>query len=265
MGLSPLAARYDNLILDLDGTVWVGGELTPGAGEAIAELRDAGKRLAFVTNNPRRTAEDYVRKLWRCGVQAAARDVVTAGGAMQHVLAEQYPGRTAFVIGAEPMLDHVAAAGLRILNGTDLASRAEVVVVSGTEQLVYEDLRNAALAARRGAELIGTSRDPTFPMPDGLWPGTGAILVAIEYASGVTATTIGKPHPQMVLTALDRLGDGSSLLIGDRLDTDVAAAAAAGIDGALVLTGGADRVAAEASEDPRAIAVGDTLADLVRA
>src|SRR5439155_27194910 len=86
--LSPLVASYDNLVLDLDGCVWVGDEPTPRAVEAIAALREAGKDVAFVTNNPRRSTEEYVQKMWGLGIKAAAADIVTVGGAMQHLLAE---------------------------------------------------------------------------------------------------------------------------------------------------------------------------------
>ena len=205
--LSPLLTRYDQVILDLDGCVWIGGEPTEGAADAIAALRDAGKRVAFVTNNPRRATEEYVRALWAIGVQASLADVVTVGGALQHLLAETRRGSTAFVIGTQALLDHVVDAGLKVLNGTDLATRADLVVVAGTDDLVYDDLRIASLALRRGADFLATSRDPTHPMPDGLWPGTGAILAAIEYATGRSAAIVGKPEPQLVLTALDRLGD----------------------------------------------------------
>src|SRR5206468_7818280 len=141
----------------------------------------------------------------------------------------------------------------KILNGTDLATRAEVVVVGAAESLTYDDLRCAALSARRGGDLLGTSRDPTYPMPDGFWPGTGALLAAVEVASGRTAQIVGKPEPQLILTALDRLGDGHTLMIGDRLDTDIAAAAKAHVDAALVLTGGVTREEAEAAPDPKPV------------
>ena len=208
MPLSPLANRYDQFILDLDGCVWVGGEPTPGVVEALEELRAAGKRLAFATNNAYESGEDLVAQLWKIGVRASLRDVVTVGGAMQHVLAETRTGRTAFVIGTAAMHRHVTDAGLRVLNGTDLASRAEVVVVAGTTELVYDDLRIAVQAVLRGADLLATARDPTYPQPDGLWPGTGAVLAAVEYATGRTAEIVGKPEPQLFQTALDRLGEG---------------------------------------------------------
>jgi HAD superfamily hydrolase (TIGR01450 family) len=263
--LTPLAARYDQFILDLDGCVWIGDEPTPRVVEAVDALRDAGKDVAYATNDPRSATEDYVARLWKIGIRASLRDVVTVGGAIQHLLAETRSGRTAFVVGTEALRRHVTDAGLRVLNGTDLASRAEVVVVGGTEELVYDDLRYAALAVRRGADFLATARDPTYPQPDGLWPGTGAILAAIEVASGQTAQTVGKPEPQLMLTALDRLGAGRrTLVVGDRVDTDLAAAAAAELDAALVLSGGTERQALNGFEPPP-VAVADTLAELILA
>jgi HAD superfamily hydrolase (TIGR01450 family) len=204
-----------------------------------------------------------VQKLWRLGVQASLADVVTVGGAMQHLLAETRRGNTAFVIGTESMHRHVADAGLKIMNGTDLASRADLVIIAGTDRLSFEDLRDATLAARRGADLLATGRDPTYPMPDGLWPGTGAIVAAVEYASGRKANIVGKPEPQLFLTALDRLGEGRTLVVGDRLDADVAGAARARLDAALVLTGGTSGEEAEQAKDPKPKVVAPNLASLV--
>jgi glycerol 3-phosphatase-2 len=261
--LSPIAQRYDRFILDLDGCVWIGDEPTPRAVEAIDSLRDAGKSVVYATNDPRSATEDYVTRLWGIGIRASLGDVVTVGGALQHLLAETRSGRTAFVVGTEALLRHVTDAGLRVLNGTDLASRAEVVVVGGTEDLVYDDLRSATLAVRRGADFLATARDPTYPQPDGMWPGTGAILAAIEVASERKAEIVGKPEPQLMLTALDRFGaDGRTLVVGDRVDTDLAAAAAAQLDAALVLSGGTERQALNGFE-PEPVAVTDTLADLI--
>jgi glycerol-1-phosphatase len=265
VALSPLLAGYDQVVCDMDGCLWIGDELTPRADEAIAAIREAGKGLAFVTNNPRRAAEDYVQKMWRLGMQASPGDVVTVGGATQHLLAETRQGRTAFVIGSEALRKHVADAGLKVLNGTDLASRAEVVVVGGTDDWSSQDVRYAAMSARRNGDLIATSLDPTYPMPDGLWPGTGALVRAVEVASGQSAIVVGKPEPQLIISALDRLGEGRALMIGDRIDTDIAAAAKAHIDAALVLTGGVTREEAAAAPDPKPVAVADTLADLVLA
>jgi ribonucleotide monophosphatase NagD (HAD superfamily) len=138
-----------------------------------------------------------------------------------------------------------------------------VVLVAGTDQVDYDDLRTATLAVRRGADFLATSNDPTYPMPDGMWPGTGAILAAVEVASERKAGLIGKPEPQLMITAVERLGEGRALVVGDRIDTDGAAAAAAHLDFAAVLTGGADRAVIEASKKPKPVAVADTLADLV--
>src|SRR4051812_46574890 len=226
-------------------------------------MRDAGKRIAFVTNDPRHAGEEFVRKLWGMGVQASLADVVTAGAAVQHLLAETRRGGAAFVIGTDALRRHVADAGVRVVNNTALASRAELVIVGGTDDVVYDDLRMAVLALRRGADFLATGRDPTYPMPDGLWPGTGAILAAVEVGSGRTAAIVGKPEPQLFFTALDRLGDGSTLVIGDRLGADVAAADKARLDAALVLTGGTSREEAEAAKKPRPVAVAADLATLV--
>jgi glycerol-1-phosphatase len=263
--LSDRLEPYEQVILDLDGCVWVGSEPTPGAPAAVEALRATGRRVAFVTNDPRRSTEDYVARLWSVGIRASLADVVTVGGATQRLLHEEHSGRTAFVIGTDAMHRHVAEAGLRVLNGTDLASRAEVVVVAGPDRMGLEDLRDATLSLRRGADLVGTSRDPVYPTDAGLEPGTGALLAAVEYASGARARIVGKPEPELFATALDRLGDGRTLAVGDRLDTDVAASARAGMDAALVLTGGTSRTEAAAADDPRPLYVADTLAALVLA
>ena len=264
MALSRLAGAYDYVMLDLDGCVWVGDALTPRAAPAIAALRDAGKPLAFITNDARHSGEEFVRKLWSLGVQASLEEVVTVGGAIQHVLAERYAASRAVVIGAPPIHRHVQDAGLRIVNGTDFAPRATVVVVAGHDGFDYAELRDASLAARNGADVLGACRDPTFPTPDGLWPGTGSIVAAVEIAGGVSAEIIGKPMPQLFITALDRLGGGRALFVGDRLDSDLGGATAAGIDAAIVLTGATSAAEAEAA-DPKPVAVAPTLADLLLA
>jgi glycerol 3-phosphatase-2 len=263
--LSPIFERYDQLILDLDGCVWVGDEPVDGSVDAVEALRAAGKRVAFATNDPRHAGEEYVAKLWSIGLQASLADVVTVGAAVQHLLAETRQGQTAFVIGTDALHKHVGEAGVKVMNGTDLASRADLVIVGGTDDLVFADLRDAVLALRRGADFLATGRDPTYPMPEGLWPGTGAIVAAVEYASDRTAKIVGKPEPQLFLTALDRLGEGPTLVVGDRLDSDVAAAARARLDAALVLTGGTSAEEARVAGDPRPVAVAASLGALVRA
>jgi len=261
--LSPRARAYDHLLIDLDGCLWIGDELTERAAEALSALRDAGKGIAFLTNDVRHAPEDFVRKLWRLGVRAAVNEVVTAGAAVQHLLAERHDRGGAFVIGSQALVDHVADAGLRIVNNTPFATRADLVVVGGHEAFDYRELRTATQAVLRGAELIGATRDAVFPMPDGPWPATGAVLAAVETASGRLADrTVGKPEAPMYETALDRVGAGRTLAVGDRLEVDVAGASRAGIDAALVLTGGATRAEAAAA-DPAPTHVADSLAALV--
>jgi glycerol 3-phosphatase-2 len=261
--LADAVRPYDLVLLDLDGCVWVGDEPTRDAPAAIDALRRADKQIAFVTNDPARSPEDYVRKLWRLGIRAAAREVVTVGGAVQFALAERYPeGATATVIGAPALHRHVHDAGLRIVNGTDLAARADVVVIAGHAGLAFDELREATQAALRGADLLAAGRDRTFPMPDGPWPGTGAVVAAIEYASGREAESVGKPEPLLFRTALDRFGGGTPLVVGDRLDADVAGARAAGMPVALVLTGATTREEALAARDGL-VAVAEDLAALV--
>jgi glycerol 3-phosphatase-2 len=263
MPLSPLLRNYDHVLLDLDGCVWVGQAATPHAREALVELRGAGKTLAFVTNDSRLAPEEYVRKLWSMGLQASLEEIVTVGSAIQYVLAGRAPGAPTFVIGSPAIFRHVADSGQRIVNGTDRAPEAEIVVVAGHDEFSYAELRTATQAVLNGAELIAANRDRTFPAADGQWPGTGAIVAAVEYATEHAARTVGKPDVLLFETALDRLGPGRSLMVGDRLDADLAGAAAAGLDGAIVLTGVTTRAQAEAARDPAPVAVAESLYALV--
>ncbi len=263
MPLSPLLSGYDHVVLDLDGCVWVGNEATRGAPEAISQLRAAGKSLAFVTNDARRSPEEYVRKLWSLGLQASLEEVVTVGSAIQHVLADRGRGTGTYVIGSPAIFRHVSDAGQRILNGTELEAEADVVVVASHDDLRFSELRAATQAVLSGAELLAAGRDRTFPTEDGPWPATGAIVAALEYATARTASVVGKPNPQIFHTALDRLGPGRALVIGDGLDSDLAGAAAAELDAAIVLTGVSTRAEAEAATDPAPVAIAEDLHALV--
>jgi glycerol 3-phosphatase-2 len=263
MPLSPLLARYDHLLLDLDGCVWVGQAPTPSAPEALAEVRAAGKTISFLTNGSDVSPEDYVRKLWSLGLKASLEEVVTVGAAIQHVLAERLPGASAFVIGSPAIFRHVADAGARVVNGTDRAAEAQVVVVAGHEDFNFRELRTATRAILAGAEMLVAGRDRTFPAEHGPVPGTGAIVAALEYATERTARSVGKPDRQLFDTALDRLEPGPALMVGDRLDSDLAGAAAAGLDGAIVLTGITAREDAEAASDPAPVAIAENLYELL--
>jgi HAD superfamily hydrolase (TIGR01450 family) len=262
VALSPAVRKYDQVLLDLDGCLWVGDEAVEGAPDAVSALREAGKAVVFLTNDVRHAPEDFVRKLWRLGFQAALDEVVTVGAAVQYLLSGR-GGGAAYVVGSQALVDHVAEAGMRIVNRTEFATRADVVVVGGHEDLDFEELKTATQAVLRGAELIGAGRDRTFPMPDGPWPGTGAVLAAIETATGrLASVVVGKPEPPMYEAARDRLGEGRCLAVGDRLDSDVAGARRAGMDSALVLSGATSRAEA-ASADPKPTHTADSLSALV--
>jgi glycerol 3-phosphatase-2 len=259
MALSPLLAGYDNVLLDLDGCVWVGETATRNAPEAVAELRAGGKSVGFLTNDSRRSPEEYVRKLWSLGLRASLEEVVTVGGAVQFVLAERGGPEDVYVIGSSAIFRHVADAGMRIVNGTARASEADIVVLAGHDELDYEELRAATQALLAGAELIATDRDRSFPTSDGISPATGAFVAALEYATGSKARIVGKPDPQIFRTALDRFEPGRTLMVGDSLVSDLAGANAAGIDAAIVLTGVTPRADAEAASDPGPVAIADDL------
>jgi glycerol-1-phosphatase len=262
MRLSPLIAGYDHVLLDLDGTVWVGDVATAGAGEALSALRGAEKTIAFVTNDSARAPEDYVRKLWSLGLRASVGEVVSVGSALQYFLARRPVPSQTFVIGSPAVFRHVGDAGQRIVNGTPRAAEADLVVIAAHEGFDYAELRTATQAVLGGAEMIAAGRDATYPTSDGVWPGTGAVVSALEYATGARAYNVGKPDRLLFETALDRLGPGRSLMIGDRLDADLAGAAAAGIDCAIVLTGVSTREEAR-DATPEPVAIAEDLRELV--
>ncbi len=263
MSLSRLLNAYDHVVLDLDGCVWISDELTRHAAEAISELRAAHKTLAFVTNDAQHSPEEYVRKLWSLGIQASLEEIVTVGAAIQYVLAERRAGAGVYVIGSPAIFRHVSESGQRILNGTPQESEAEIVVVAGHDDVQFSDLDPAIRSVLGGAQMIGAGRDRTYPTAAGIAPGTGALIAALEYATERTAMIAGKPDPQIFSTALDRLGPGRTLVIGDRLDADLGGAAAAGLDGAIVLTGVTSAEAAAAAEHPAPVAVAADLYALV--
>lgn len=259
MPLSPLLDGYDHVVLDLDGCVWVGNHATRSAPEAVSALRAAGKSLAFVTNDARHSPEEYVRKLWSLGLQASLEEVVTVGSAIQHVLADRGPGTGTYVLGSPAIYRHVIDAGRRIVNGTELEAMADVVVVADHDELRFSDLSGAIQAVLGGAEMIAAGRDRTYPTEAGLSPGNGAVVAALEYATDRTARIVGKPDPQIFHTVLDRLGPGKTLVVGDRLDSDLAGAAAAGLDAAIVLTGVTSRPEAETAREPAPVAIAEDL------
>ena len=256
-----LAERYDVFLFDLDGVMYRGSEPISGAPEAVARLRSLDKRLAFVTNNSSRTPEAVAATLTRVGIPADADEVVTSALVTADLLASRGI-EEAFVVGEDGIVDALRARGIRVVEGDP--DRVDSVVVGLDRHLDYAKLTRAAILVERGAALVATNADASFPAPEGVWPGAGALLAAIETTAGVRAEVVGKPHPPLLRAALDRAGGGRPLLIGDRLDTDIAGAAALGWDSLLVLTGISTRGdLATASVAPTF--VGDDLAALFAA
>jgi glycerol 3-phosphatase-2 len=255
------------VLIGLEGCLWSDGAPTPRASEAVAALRTAGKKVAFVTGDSRHSGEDFVRRLWSQGFRVALQEVVTVGGATQFLLAGNRRWRTAFVIGSPALHRHVEAAGVRVLNHSDLATRIDVVVVAAHPALDYRELTGATRALLHDAALLGADREPVIHDADGPSPGNGALLSALEAATGAQAQIVGKPEPHLFLTAVDRLGADRALVVGDRLDADLPAARAAGLDAAIVLGGATTRAQVLAAErgETAPVAVAASFADLVLA
>ena len=246
-----LADEFDGLLVDLDGVVWIGRELVPGAVEALTALLAGGKEIVFVTNNSVKKPVAYAGYLREAGIEVADDRVLTGGAATARLAAERVgSGGTAYVIGAPGFKETVAAAGLQLLDG-EAAHSADAVVVSGHREFDYSELLTATRALQAGAALFGTSRDPTLPMPDGPWPGTGATLAAIETASGKRAETGGKPEPHLFEQARALMPDAARVaMVGDRIASDIEGGRRAGLATILVLTGDTTREEAEAAEHP---------------
>jgi HAD superfamily hydrolase (TIGR01450 family) len=246
-----LADEFDGLLVDLDGVVWIGRDPVPGSAEALATLLDRDKEIVFVTNNPARPASSYVERLREMGVPVGEDRVVTAGAVTARLAASRTgaSGR-AFVIGAPGFKDTVAEAGLELL--ADEAGRdADAVIVSGHRGFDYEELLTATLALQGGAVLFATSHDPTLPMPGGAWPGTGAILAAVETASGATAEIGGKPEHHLFDQARALIPGASRVaMVGDRIASDIEGGRRAGLATVLVLSGASSRAEAEAANPP---------------
>ncbi|HXS47348.1 MAG TPA: HAD-IIA family hydrolase [Solirubrobacterales bacterium] len=246
-----LADDFDGFLVDLDGVVWVGRELVPGSIEALQVLLGDGKEIVFVTNNPGKPSSAYAERLRKAGISVPDDRVVTAGEATARLAAERAgEGSTAFVIGAPAFHDTIAAAGLQLIEG-EAGRDADVVVVSGHRGFDYEELLTATLALQGGAALFATSRDPTLPMPGGAWPGTGAVLAAVETAGAATAEIGGKPEPHLFEIARGRVASaGRVAMVGDRVSSDIEGGRRAGLETILVLSGATSREEAEGAQPP---------------
>jgi NagD protein len=227
---------WPGYVLDLDGTVYLGGAPLPGAIEAISHLRSLGSRFVFLSNNPLWAPATYAEKLRAMGVPVEDGEVVSSIDALLGYLADRPP--TTILAICEPLLVRLMDdAGYAI---TDDPRDADAVVLSWDRGFTYDKLHAAYVALRNGARLIATNPDPYCPTPDGGLPDCGALLAAVEVASGVRAeAVVGKPSVHIARAALDRLGvpAGDTVMVGDRVLTDVGLARAAGMVAALVLTG----------------------------
>jgi len=230
---------YDGLIVDLDGVVWLGGDPIEGAADAIARVRAHGARALFLTNDPQSSREELAARLAEIGIPATADDVLTSAAATARFLASQshLRGRRVLVAGSEALHEEIESAGFELVS-PDEARRAEIVVLGGHDAFDFAELRATTIAIANGAELFATGRDAVVPTPDGPSPATGAILAAVETATGVRATVVGKPEPFVFEIALESLqGCERIAVVGDNLASDVAGAKRAGLDAILVLTG----------------------------
>jgi len=234
-----LAAPYDAILLDLDGVLYRWPEPIPGAADAVVTLREAGKGLAFVTNNASRTPDEVAERLSSVGVRAEPGEVVTSALAAASAVAERGV-RSAFVVGEGGLIAALEDRGVRVVDGS--ARDVGAVVVGFDRGVTYDKLKDASVLVASGVPLIASNADASFPAPDGeAWPGAGALIAAIETTTGAKAEVIGKPEPPLLELALEVAGGGRPLVVGDRLDTDIAGAARLGWDSALVLTGVARR------------------------
>lgn len=229
-----IGAGYDVVLFDLDGTIYRGDAAIPEAPEAVARARAAGVRPVFVTNNSSRTQAAVAAHLSAVGVRATPAEVETSAVVTARLLAVRGVG-SAFVIGEDGLLEALRDAGVNVVDHEE--TTVDVVVVGFDRGLDYEKLRRACLLVERGAALVATNADPSFPAADGLWPGAGALLAAVEATTERTAEVIGKPASPLLEAALERGGGGVPLVVGDRLDTDIAGAAGLGWESLLVLTG----------------------------
>lgn len=233
-----LIDAYDAFLVDLDGVVWRGEEEIPGAAETIRALRDMEKRLVFVTNNASRSPRDYAAKLIRMRIPTEPADIIgSAHAVVEHLRAIGVnAGDRVHVCGTAALGQFISTQRFVATNETN---DVKAVVVAWNPKMVMDDIRRAADVARTALPFIGANRDATYPSEDGLLPGSGAIIAAIEVASGRTATIVGKPQPKLFRIALERAAadPGRTLVVGDRADSDVAGARAAGLASALVLTG----------------------------
>lgn len=238
---------YDGYAFDLDGTIYLGEALIPGADRVVRELRERGSRVVFVTNKPIESNADYVRKLTKLGIEATGADVVSATDALLLYLRQYAAGARILPVAEELLIQALREDGFPVVEDP---AEADVVVVSFDRTFDYDKLNRAFRAVvHHGARIVATNPDPYCPTPDGGLPDCASMLAAIEACTGSRAEAIvGKPSEHMAAAFLDRLGvaPAKAVMVGDRLLTDVAMGVSAGMASVLVLSGAttADQLAA---------------------
>ena len=247
--MKSLAQEHDCLLIDLDGTVFRGRRPTEGAVQALDE---ADSRKLFVTNNASRSADEVAAHLRDLGFTATADDVVTSAQSAAHLLADQLaPDSPVLIVGTDALANEITAVGLRPVRKYE---DEPVAVVQGLSMTIgWPDLAEAALAIRSGALWVAANVDPTLPTERGLLPGNGSLVAALRAATDAEPQVAGKPSPRLLTDAMARGDFHAPLVIGDRLDTDVEGANAAGMPSLMVLTGvntARDAVYAEPARRP---------------
>jgi len=243
----------EGYIFDLDGTIYLGNELLPGAADLIARLRDLDRRILFLSNNPTRGNTEYVRKLAGFGIAIEPREMLNTVDTMTAWLLRHHPDATVFPISEEPLKLALAESGIRM---SENAEEIDIVIASYDRTFDYRKLQIAfdAIAVHKRARLVTTNPDRFCPFPNGRGePDAGAIIGAIEGCTGVKCEqNVGKPDPFMLDAALARLGLAAHqcVMVGDRLMTDIRMAIDAGMPSALVLTGETTREMLAAHPEP---------------
>jgi HAD superfamily hydrolase (TIGR01450 family) len=249
---TPLSSAYDLALVDLDGVAYRGHEPIEHAADSLVAGRSAGMRLVFVTNNASREPGSVAAQLTTLGIPAGPDEVMTAAQAAAAVLAGRLePGARVLVVGGAGLVTAVRAEGFEVV--TSAAEQPHAVVQGFAPEVGWRELAQAAFAIQAGAWYVASNRDMTLPQEQGMAPGNGALVGAVVAATGVEPVSAGKPEPTMFQLAAERIGAHRPLVIGDRLDTDLGGARAAGYPGLHVLTGvssARDAVLAAAHERP---------------
>ena len=235
-----LVDGYALVVFDLDGVIYLVDRPIPGAVEAVGRLHADGRAVAYATNNASRRSSEVADLLTGMGVPARPEEVLTSAAAAAELLADRLPaGSAVLVVGAEALRAEIRAVGLAPVSTAD---EAPVAVVQGYgPQVGWVDLAEASVAVRGGATWIATNTDRTLPSGRGPLPGNGSLVAALRTALGRDPdVVVGKPEPELFATAARRAGGGRTLVVGDRLDTDIEGAGRAGLDSLLVLTGVSD-------------------------